>query len=165
MADKTEVIVRLHGSAGYRIGCRCSRCRDGHRVKQNEYNARKRGEVVPPAPVSSPVAGDAPIGEIERLADALITVLDVVGAEADLLAAEALAAARVMDEARATWRPHLLGPAAKLLHECLDRLRAVSSPRPARLDVDDPDVFDVEALVASIGRQPVPPGQAHRYPG
>lgn len=152
----------MHSAEGYRRGCRCSLCRNGHRVRQNEYNARKRSEL-PPAPVS--VAGDVPMGEIECLADALITVLDVVGAEADLLAAEALAAARVMDEARATGRPHLLGPAAKLLHECLDRLRVVSSPRPVGPEMHGPDVFDVEALVASLGRQPRPAGDAHRYRG
>lgn len=65
--------------------------------------------------------------------------IGVAGAEAELLREQALMAARPIDGAVASGRPHNVAPATKILNETLDRFKALGEGARATTDYFEGD--------------------------
>lgn len=149
--ERSTVVVDpdfVHGANGYKR-CGCPVCREGHRARQAAYRARAR-ERRPPAAEPPPPPAEG-VGTLERLAtDATAALLGTRSAEGDLLRAQALAAARTMDEAMSSGRPHLLAPANRILNDSLDRLRGLAPQRPAPGRQRTPEEMEADEFVDSL---------------
>lgn len=148
----------MHGTSGWRRGCRCGRCRTAH----TEDNAARRraAKVIPldPEAEAGPLES-ALIAEIEALAG------DVQWTHAMArLERQALIAARIVDVAVSSGRLSLCAVQNRVIHECVDRLAALiaaakvkEDPVPAGsgdgLDEDGP-ITDLDRFVESLTKMP-----------
>lgn len=138
--------VHSHGASGYRAGCRCGVCTEGQRARKEAYRARKAGECAiaavpsPRKPNAHAAVAAETVGTLERLTKDLIDAWAIRGEEGELVAAQALAAAKVFDQALALGRPHLMSPAHRVLNDCLDRLQRLGARQPTAPN-DDVDPF------------------------
>ena len=121
-------VAQRHGhSAGYKVGCEL--CRAEAASKKRQQRARTRAlQPVPPA-VDNP---DMPVavGPVVAAVEADIAGLGDVAAGFRVLAAAAVAMARILDSGRnvPTWPA-----AAKQLGSLMDTLRREAAPRRGRL--------------------------------
>lgn len=137
---KHELDGAQSGQPGYRRGCRCEKCRKGHREAVAAWRARKRQAqqqnqpaeqpTKPLAPLTSaPVLDmEAPAGPIER---ALAGDLEQLVGEPpwkSTWSEIALYNARLLDQIARLDRLDLVSPIQLRTMEVLDRLRAVSQP-------------------------------------
>ncbi len=136
-----QVVVELHGPAGYRKGCRCGVCCDGERERH------RTGASGPSVPVRA-IGGRRRQGSMERSTRALIRSMGLERTPAQkLLVAQAVAGARALDDALAAGRPL---SAAQRMHERAVKALEASIPPPPAEPVGDDGEDDVLVWVATL---------------
>ncbi|WP_155845558.1 hypothetical protein [Arthrobacter sp. 162MFSha1.1] len=131
----------VHGDNGYRMGCGCGICTEAQRARRARYEDKKRSN----RPAESTKGGashcTSSVGMragilVEKTRHALDEI-EAVSAEAGLLREQALIGARMVDDALASGRPHLVTAGNRILNESLDRLKALSVPKSNDLNGGD----------------------------
>ena len=125
--------VKNHGASGYRRGCKCDRCRAGHRESVAQWRASRKKPPVPASPGTVLPRGDAPgvddaapPGVIETAMRADIAKLVGEPPWKATLSALAIYNARLLDQLQHFDRLDLVSPMQLRTLEILQRLRAVS---------------------------------------